>query len=261
MLQLGLAVGVIRLRGFAVGRVFSFRISGFSSPLSVCVNVGWTGEWEGLAQEAGEAAWEKGEEAQWASWQWVTRFPGCILLPLSLSLCLGLYLFLSEAPNLFIHSQYCHESERFRLKGKVAECSKEVRFCPNIGFRASCQNHDSILLLSHFGISFLPPSPPSLLGTLSWHFVLQGLIPAFFTAVLNFSLFPNSLHMWFYLPRTPFPLLLHSDKGLLAENEWEGLATVIFFYPSILFLKGRDLEVSLVLLLHWPLEFSLPRLC
>lgn len=40
MLQLGLAVGVIRLRGFAVGRVFSFRISGFSSPLSVCVNVG-----------------------------------------------------------------------------------------------------------------------------------------------------------------------------------------------------------------------------
>lgn len=41
--------GAVRFRSFTVGTEFSFRILGFSSPLSVCVNVGLTLDWEDLS--------------------------------------------------------------------------------------------------------------------------------------------------------------------------------------------------------------------
>lgn len=184
----------------------------------------------------GQQGWtrEKRQSHSELSWPWVTRSPGCLFLPLSLSLHLGLYLFLSEAPNLpFIHPQPSHEIERFRLKGKVAERSREVCPCPNLGLRASCQNHGSILLFGLMSsVSYLPihfPCPESFLGIPRVRkFGASGSYPNLVYSHAGFSPFPNSLHMLFHLPRMPFPLLLYPVKGLLAENEGDGLATVIF---------------------------------
>ena len=125
----------------------------------------------------------------------------------------------------------------------MAERSREV--CPslNLGLRASCQNHGSILLFGLMSsVSYLPvhfPCPESFLGIPRVRaFGASGSYPNLVYSHAEFSPFPNSLPMLFHLPRMPFPLLLYPVKGLLAENEGDGLATVIFILSSFSWKEG-----------------------
>ena len=170
--------------------------------------MGWTLAWEDSATLQGEAG---RKETALVSWLWVATSPGDFLLPLSLSFHLCLCLFLFEAPNLpFIHPQHSHE-----IKGWKKRRQNIMRGLPLSHLRTQSFLSKPWLYPPPWPhvFSFLPsivhfPCPESFLSILR----VRGLgasesYPNLPYNHAEFLPFPKSLHVLFYLPRIPFPLL------------------------------------------------------